>query len=155
MQGSGATILARPPSGRVRGSGGEIYAAILTAALVRGRAPRMEVEVGLSPAFWVISLDLCDEMALLTGQDRGDPAMLLRRSSSFFDGWSQDFDASFAECRKVMPTLSPELASKIGRRPRQNIPALREFFLGLGLMDCSDASLLEVIDQTKLGHHYA
>lgn len=88
----------------------EIYAALLAAALVRVRAPRVEIEVGFSPAFWVMSLDLSDNMALLTSQDRGDPAMLLRRGSRFFDGWSQDFDASFAECRRVRPELSSESA---------------------------------------------
>jgi hypothetical protein len=133
----------------------EIYAAILTVALVRGRAPRMDIEVGLSPAFWVMSLDLSDDMAILTGQDRGDPAMTLRRGSRFYDGWSQDFDASFTECRKLKPELSPELALKITESPTDNLSALREFFIGLGLNNCSDASLLEIIAETKLDHHYA
>jgi hypothetical protein len=133
----------------------EIYAAILSAAVVRGRAPRVEIEIGLSPAFWVMSLDISENMALLTGQERDDPAMLLPRGSRFFDGWSQDFDASFSECRKVKPELSPELALKIEKRPRDNISALRQFFVELGLADCSDASLLEVVAQAKLDHHYA
>ena len=102
----------------------------------------------------MMSLDISDNMALLTGQERDDPAMLLSRGSRFFDGWSQDFDASFAECRKVRPELSSELALKIEKRPRENIPALREFFGGLGLADCSDESLLEVVAQAKLDHHY-
>lgn len=133
----------------------EIYGAILTAAVVRGRAPRVDIEIGLSPAFWMMSLDLSDDMALITGQDRGDPAMLMRRGSRFFDGWSQDFDASFAECRKLRPELSPDNALKVEKRPRESILELREFFLGLGLADCSDTSLLEVIAQAKLDHHYA
>lgn len=133
----------------------EIYAAILTAALVRGRAPRMDIEVGLSSAFWVMSLDLSDDMVLLTGQDRGDPAMMIRRGSRFYDGWGQDFDASFTECRKLRPELSPELALMITERPIDNMPALREFFIGLGMNDCSDTELREIIAEIKLEHHYA
>jgi hypothetical protein len=133
----------------------EIYAAILAAAVMRSRAPRVEIEIGFSPAFWVISLDISDNIALLTGQERDDPALLLSRGSRFFDGWSQDFEASFSECRRVKPELSPELALKIEKRPRENIQALREFFVSLGLGDCSDTSLLEVVAQAKLGHHYA
>jgi len=133
----------------------EIYAAMLTVALVRGRAPRMDIEVGLSPAFWVISLDLSDDMALLTGQDRGDPALMIRRGARFYDGWSQDFDASFTECRKLRPELSPDLALKITERPTDNMPALREFFRDLGMKDCSDAELSEILAEAKLEHHYA
>jgi hypothetical protein len=133
----------------------EIYAAILMAALVRGRAPRMDIEVGLSPAFWVMSLDLSDDMALLTGQDRGDPAMMIHRGSRFYDCWSQDFDASFTECRKLRPELDPELSLKIVEKPTDNMPALKEFFISLGMNCCSDVELREIIAETKLEHHYA
>lgn len=133
----------------------EIYAAILSAAVMHGRAPRVEIEIGLSPAFWMMSLDVSDNVALLTGQDRDDPALLLTRESRLFDGWCQDFEASFAECRKIKPSLIPELALKIEKRPRENFSALREFFVGLGLDDCSDESLIGVVAQAKLDHHYA
>ena len=81
--------------------------------------------------------------------------MMLRRGSRLYDGWSEDFDASFTECRKLRPELSPELALKISERPTDNILALQEFFSGLGIKDCSDALLRDIITETKLDHHYA
>ena len=129
----------------------EIYRVVLQAALSKAEAPRLSIELGFSPAFWVVSLDLTSDFALLTGQDKGEPALILRQDSVFFNSWSDDFDAGFSECRRV--TVGPleisiqELAAKTDAARK----AVADLLAEMNLASYSDKFFEAVVGD--LGRH--
>jgi hypothetical protein len=133
----------------------EIYAALLQVSLCRSEAPRLEVKIGLSPAFWVVSLDLTDRLALLTGQDRGEPALTHRSPSSFYSSWQDDFDASFTECRTLEPGPCTIPRAELQSPSAEIIDELGRLFEGWGFTKCSADILPKVLQQVGGASHYA
>lgn len=134
----------------------EIYASILQAALCVQDAPRLNVTVGLSSMNWVMSLDLSDEMALVTGQNKGEPGLLFRKASQFFGGWCDDFESAFAGCRQITPD-DPGITRESARHPTaDDLAAVRSFFQRMGLQSCSDDQTLgKVLAQARTADNYA
>jgi hypothetical protein len=135
----------------------EIYATMLQLALHRHEAPRLEIEVGLSPALWVISLDASDDIAMITGQNRGDTAIVFRAGSQFYESYCDDFDASFSECRRLqvpaVETLTPSLDPS--DLSASQFDELRTFFQEVGLSDCGDQELHAIVKTLHEKHNYA
>jgi hypothetical protein len=135
----------------------EVYATLLQLALYRHEAPRLDIEVGLSPALWVISLDVSDDIAMVTGQNRGEIAIVFRAGSQFYEGYCDDFDASYSECRILsVPTvrnLAPNLGTS-GLSPSQ-LDELRAFFQEIGLSSCDDQELDAIVKVLHEEHNYA
>ncbi|WP_369132008.1 hypothetical protein [Modestobacter sp. I12A-02662] len=134
----------------------EIYASILEAAICKQEAPRINITVGLSSMNWVMSLDLSDEMALVTGQNKGEPGLLFSKASEFFTGWCDDFESAFAGCRHLIPE-HPGITRSGMRQPTDaDIVGVRKFFSSLGLNTCaSDDELRKVIAQRGAPDNYA
>jgi hypothetical protein len=133
----------------------EIYASLLQAALWRCEAPRLEVRVGLSPAFWVMSLDITDTFALVSGQNRGDPALVFRGDSTFFGGWRDDFDASFGECRIVTPEICDVRWDDLESPTAECFDRIRDCFVGMGIPALADDLIRTILGELGGAHHYA
>lgn len=144
---------ARWTPGRVRF---EIYGTLLRLAISRNEAPRLDIEVGLSPALWVVSLDISDQLAIITGQNRGEPALLFRKGSEFFDSYNDDFDAGYNECRRLVPVI-PDLTDDVLNESltQSHLSTIREFFSTLQLSVCSDDEIREIVRLMRREHNYA
>lgn len=132
----------------------EIYAGLLQAALCKADAPRLDIRVGFSPAFWVMSLDISEQLALLTGQNKGEPALLFKPQSSYFTGWCDDFEASFSECRIVNPTLLGTSRRDLESPTPAVLSRVKTFFHEIGLTTCPVDDLTEILKQLAAQHHY-
>ena len=134
----------------------EIYGTLLRLAISRNEAPRLDIEVGLSPALWVVSQDISDQLAIITGQNRGDSALLFRKGYEFFDSYNDDFDAGYNECRRLVPTI-PELTDEVlrGTLTATHLAAIRDFYSNLQLSTCSDDQIREVVQLMRRDHSYA
>jgi hypothetical protein len=135
----------------------QVYATILQLVLARSEAPRIDVDLGLSPSLWLLSLDMSNEWAYVTGQDRGDPAIAIHQSSPFYTAYRDDFEASFTDCRKLSIPYIPEL------NRRQIVPPLaddlatriRNLFASFQLSPCSDHDLSRIVQLLTKEHNYA
>ena len=134
----------------------EVYAAILLLAAYANEARRLDIDVYLSSDFWVVSVDIADDMALTTGQNKGDAALRLDNSTQFYEDMREDFDASLTQCRRVSPQLrglTPEAIR--GVLAASEIGAIREMYVAIGLSTLSDAYIKEIVDALGEDHHYA
>ncbi|ROO62420.1 hypothetical protein EDC02_4399 [Micromonospora sp. Llam0] len=123
----------------------EVMASLLRAALQVRKAPRVEVTFGLAPYVWVMSLDLSDIAALVTGQNKGEDALIFRNSSSFYRSYCDDFDASWAVARKVRPVINRDIPSDPNLLTTEDLAELRSFFEKLQINQTPDEDLLEIV----------
>lgn len=77
----------------------EILATLVTLLDYNTRYPRLSIEVGLSRSLWLMSLDICDDRAIICGQHGGHPAILHSEGSSFYNTTRDEFEAGFASSR--------------------------------------------------------
>ncbi|MDR7319935.1 MULTISPECIES: hypothetical protein [Catenuloplanes] len=133
----------------------EIYSTILAVAVCRNEAPRLDIEVGFSPDFWVLSLDLSDDSAFITGQNKGDPCLVVRQESDFFNGWRDDFDAGFLMCRVVKPSMPSMRMSDFKRPSAATLNEIRSLFASVGLTAVGDLELREIAAYMRRDHNYA
>ncbi|SES41686.1 hypothetical protein [Actinokineospora terrae] len=83
----------------------EILAAVLSVYAWREAFPRLDIEIGLSPTFWIMSLDMSQQRALVTGQFKGHPALGHREGTAFYNAHRDEFDAGMAGCRVLDPSV--------------------------------------------------
>ncbi|WP_327002704.1 hypothetical protein OHA72_47640 [Dactylosporangium sp. NBC_01737] len=133
----------------------EIYSTILAAAVHQNEAPRLDVEVGLSQDFWILSLDLSDKIAIITGQNKGEPCLCIRHTSPLFSGWRDDFDAGFSVCRVIRPAISGLRMQELHRPSARALDSIRIFFDQLGFPNLDDPSLRKIADYAGREHNYA
>ncbi|MGN9908388.1 hypothetical protein ACTMTJ_12660 [Phytohabitans sp. LJ34] len=133
----------------------EILSTILAAAICRNEAPRLEIEIGFSPDFWVLSLDLSDDSAFITGQNRGEPALCIRRTSELFSGWVEEFDAGFSICRVVRPSVEGLTSRDLRRLSPATLGKMRTLFESIGFHGLQDPELREISNYMKRDHNYA
>ncbi|RVX47024.1 hypothetical protein EDD27_9944 [Nonomuraea polychroma] len=133
----------------------EVCASMLRAALHTKDAPRVTVEFGLSPSIWVMSLDLTDQVALVTGQNKGEDALLFRRESQFFKPYLDDFDISWKACRVVRPRLSKAIPTDPRKLAEQHFVILEEFYDSLEICRPSREELREIVRTLNREHDYA
>jgi hypothetical protein len=133
----------------------EIYSTILAAAVFRNEAPRLDIEIGFSPNFWVLSLELCDEIAFITGQNRGEPCLCIRRPSPLFSGWREDFDAGYSVCRIVRPSVAAVRLGDLSRPSAATLGNIRSLFDSIGFSGMPDSDLKEIASYMRREHNYA
>jgi hypothetical protein len=133
----------------------EIYSTLLAAAVYRNEAPRLQIDVGLSPDFWVLSLDLSDDTALIAGQNKDEPALCIRKSSQLFSGWSEDFDAGFSMCRIIRPSVPGLNIRDLSRPSAATLGSIRSFLDSMGFTNIQDAELKEIAKFMSREHNYA
>lgn len=133
----------------------EIYSSVLAAALVSAEAPRVDISVGFSSDFWVLSLDLADELALVTGQNKNEPALCIRRRSPLFGGWREDFDAGYSVCRVIRPELCMADLGVLKERGPEALTVIRQLFANCGLPDLPEAQLNDILRYSERSHNYA
>jgi hypothetical protein len=92
----------------------EIYATIVSVYLWRERCPRLEFEVGLSPAFWIVSMDISQRLALITGQRKNHPALSYRDGTSFYDTYLDEFEAGMQGCRLLDSSARVPALKRVG-----------------------------------------
>lgn len=132
----------------------EVYASVLRAALKCREAPRVELEFGFSSSMWVMSLDLSDQYALVTCQNKGEDALLFRTTSQFFRSYCDDFDASWRTCRIVSPKI--EIAIPLENALTiEHFAALRVFFDSVGLREDDEGELREIVKTLRRDHDYS
>jgi hypothetical protein len=136
---------------RVRG---EIFATILAAALIHNEAPRLRIKVGLSDSFWVMSVDACENVVIVTGQNRGDPALVIKADSPHFQEWREDFDASFSVCRIVTPKILNLTVKDLDHPTPQTADAVKQLLLSTGTKLLTDAHVASAMDYQKRKHNY-
>ncbi|MCG5461795.1 hypothetical protein MED01_006666 [Micromonospora sp. MED01] len=133
----------------------EICSTILAMAVYRNEAPRLEIEVGLSSDFWVLSLDLCDEIAFITGQNKGQPCLCVRRTSQLFSGWREDFEAGFLMCRIIRPSAPGLRLQDLHRPTAATLGVIRTLFESVGILGMQDSNLKEIAAYMRREHNYA
>ncbi|MFF4617855.1 hypothetical protein [Nonomuraea jabiensis] len=133
----------------------EVCASLLRAALHVKDAPRVRVEFGFSPSIWVMSLDLTDQAALVTGQNKGEDALLFRTESQFFKPHGDDFDISWKACRVVSPRLGQAIPADARKLTEQHLVILEEFYEALGVTRPSREELREIVRTLNREHDYA
>jgi hypothetical protein len=89
-------------SARVRN---EIFATILSAYAWREVCPRLELEIGLSASFWILSIDISQRCALVTGQYRGHPAVKYQEGTAFYNTYRDEFESGMMSCRILDPAV--------------------------------------------------
>jgi hypothetical protein len=133
----------------------EVCASLLRAAMLVREAPRVSVEFGLSPSIWVMSLDLTDQIALVTGQNKGEDALLFRKKSQFFKPYLDDFDISWRACRIVNPRLNHSVPNDHRKLKEEHFVILDEFYDSLGISRLSRAELTQIVTILRREHDYA
>lgn len=133
----------------------EVYSAILQVALCKREAPRLDALIGLSPGFWVLSLDLSDDMALVTGQNRGESGLIFRGRSPLYSGWVDDFEASFTESRILTIEAAEIDRARLKNPSTEDIRRVATFFNSHGLHKHDTAFLKDVIAKVGRNTHYA
>jgi hypothetical protein len=133
----------------------EIYASILRAAIQVQQAPRVEVEFGLSPSTWVMSLDLTEQMAIVTCQNKGEDALVFRRESKFFKSYQDDFDANWRVARIIKPRLEIVIPSSSKRLRSEHFGAINDLFFSTGLTKFSDDEILLIVKTLSRENDYA
>lgn len=83
----------------------EIFATILSAYAWREACPRLELEIGLSSSFWIMSIDISQSYALITGQYRGHPAVKHEEGTAFYNTYRDEFESGMMSCRILDPTV--------------------------------------------------
>lgn len=134
----------------------EVLASLLRAAMKIRSAPRIDVQFGLSPASWVMSLDLSDRMALVTCQNKGEDALIFRHGAPFFfKGYADDFEAGWLACRHVRPELVRSIPADPEKLGVEDLRALSDFYTSLGLSEPSAEELQEIVRTVSRDHDYA
>jgi hypothetical protein len=132
----------------------EIYSSLLLLATHCNYSPRLEVEVALSPAFWVLSIDIFDGKAVVTGQNKGEPALVFRRGDELFDAYADDFDAGYGDCRHIVPRIHNLRPADLERPLRaDDLDAIRKMYLAVGLTACDDNEIREIVQTATGGSH--
>ncbi|GLW89798.1 hypothetical protein [Actinokineospora globicatena] len=83
----------------------EILATVMSVYAWREAFPRLDIEIGLSPTFWIMSLDMSQRVAVVTGQYKGHPALGHRDGTAFYNAHRDEFDAGMAGCRVLDPAV--------------------------------------------------
>lgn len=133
----------------------EIYGTVLQAALCKARAPRMDIAIGLSPAFWMTSIDLASDIAILTGQDKGEPALVFREQSPFFCWWQDDFEASFSECRILRPAGLALESHSLDSASDHAVSEFSALLVSMDLHKSDGIELQSILRNLGRDHHYA
>ncbi len=133
----------------------EIFSTILAAAAYRNEAPRLDIEVGFSPDFWVLSMDLSDDVVFVTGQNKGEPCLRILRTSPLFSGWREDFDAGYSMCRVIRPSAPGVRLRDLSRPSVATLRDIRAFFDSIGFPGMQDSALKEIATYMRREHNYA
>lgn len=131
----------------------DIYASILLLVAQANRAPRVEIEVGFSSAFWTLSLDMSQTMILVTGQYRGDPAIRLGSEGVHYNSWRDDFDALMSIARRhlVTPVVCREFC---GSGDSDRLERANRLYAHFGLEAVSAEHMTRIDALVGEGHHY-
>jgi hypothetical protein len=133
----------------------EIYASLLRAAIKCRDAPRVDVQFGLSPSLWVMSLDISDQAALVTCQNKGDDALVFRSNSQFYRPYCDDFEASWRACRIVTPRLDHAVPADTKELTDEHYELLNKFFKSLDLPERTRVELEDIVRTLGREHDYA
>lgn len=123
----------------------EVLASLLRAALQVRRAPRVEVEFGLSPNTWVMSLEVFNGAALVTCQNKGDDALIFRDDSPFYKSFSDEFEAGWLVCRKIIPQIERDVPRDPKDLTGADYTLIRQFFMNLSIKPPTDAEIRAIV----------
>lgn len=98
----------------------EIFATILSVYAWREVCPRLELEIGLSSSFWIMSIDISQQWALITGQYRGHPAVKHQEGTAFYNTYRDEFEAGLMNCRILDPTVRSPKPDEL------DVPSIKE-----------------------------
>lgn len=133
----------------------EVYASLLRAAIKTLGAPKIDIEFGLSPSLWVVSLDISNNVALATCQNKGTDALLFRCDTDFYDSFYDDFEVAWNICRLVRPQLPTSVPLAFTEYENHHFDTVRAFFLALGLPACDRDELEQIVKLLSREHDYA
>lgn len=133
----------------------EVYASLLRAAIKCRDAPRVDVEFGFSSSLWVMSLDLSDQAALVTCQNKGEDALIFRSHSRFYKSYYDDFELSWRACRIVVPSLDRAIPITAEELRSEHYELLNRFYRSLGLSECGEKELDTIVRTLGREHNYA
>lgn len=132
----------------------EIFSTILAAAIYRNEAPRLHIQIGLSESFWVLSLDACEDLVVVTGQNKGDPALVIRQGSPLFREWREDFEASFSVCQMITPSIEKITRKDLEEGTEEVKKAVQGLFESLGMPSLTPEHVDSAIVYWKRKHNY-
>jgi hypothetical protein len=131
----------------------EILSTILACAIYQNEAPRLDIEVALSPAFWLLSLDITEDVILVTGQNKGDPCLCIRRGSDMYSIWRDEFMATYGGSHIVRPKIDGVTIHDLKRPNTDTSDRVRSLFKSLGL-DVNDQNINDSIHYGERKHNY-
>ncbi|WP_157120280.1 hypothetical protein [Nocardia fusca] len=133
----------------------EICSSILLLAIYANRYPRLDVDIRLSSAFWVLSIDCTEDRIYICGQNKGDAALVFRKGTEFFEHFMDDFDATFALSRTIRPQINGFTLENLNRElTLANRIAVTNMYNALGFSTLSDADIDEIVQTARSKHHY-
>lgn len=84
----------------------EIYASIISLLAHQAANPRLEIELRTARNFEVLSLDISNSRAIMTGQYNGHPAISCSGSSAFYSTLRDEFDAAWQQGKEISMSVS-------------------------------------------------
>ncbi|WP_408913072.1 hypothetical protein ACJUA3_11980 [Citrobacter freundii] len=79
----------------------ELFSTIITTLITQAKEPSLRIKLSLCPHYSSFRIDLSDEYAIITKEDRGSPAIVCHKGTHFYKSYKDEVILSLNQSRSV------------------------------------------------------